>query len=201
MDAAEYTYEDAGRACGVSAETIRQRARRGKLRRGRETNTGRPTVLLTEQDIAAIAAGRPFIVQADGQPSGQVGRPDVRPSGQIEQPDVQPSAALVAVQALEGEAAALRDALDRERARVDQQQVELVELRGELASRQARLERIEADLTAARGQVEAETARRLEAHDGLARAIDDAIAVRRELDAWTAGGPLTRAWRAFRGRG
>ena len=133
MEATEYTYEDAGRLCGVSAETIRQRARRGKLRRGRPTNTGRPTVLLTEQDIAAIAAGRPFIVQANGQPDVQ---PDVQPSGHAGWPDGQPTgeapANPIAIRAHEGEAAALRDALDRERGRVDQQRVEVVELRGQV---------------------------------------------------------------------
>ncbi len=127
----EHTYEEAARLCGVTVETIRQRARRNKLQRGRPTNTGRPTVLLTEQDIAAIAAGRSTSVQPSGQPSGQ---PDALAvlTGQLEherrradqaaeranrsealasQRGVELADARVRAARAEGEAAALREAL------------------------------------------------------------------------------------------
>lgn len=107
-DGTEYTYEDAARLCGVSSETIRQRARRKKLRRGRPTNTGRPTVLLTEQEIAAIGAGQP----TGGQPSG---RPD-EPAELAE---------------------LLRDQLARAEARADRSEAREVETRT-LLDRQAR---------------------------------------------------------------
>jgi hypothetical protein len=81
-EATGYTYEDAARVCGVTAETIRLRARRGELRRGRPTNTRRPTVLLTEAEIAAIRAGRPFLGEASGQSTGQPVQPDGQPTGQ-----------------------------------------------------------------------------------------------------------------------
>lgn len=135
MDAAEYTYEDAARACGVTTETIRQRARRGKLTRGRPTNTGRPTVYLSEEDIKAIAAGRPFIGQPVVRPSGQ-------PSGQAVQPDGQPTAESLIVKAMEGEAAILRESLKRERDRADRAEAQAVEARA-LAGQQT------ASLTAA----------------------------------------------------
>jgi uncharacterized coiled-coil protein SlyX len=103
-EATAFTYEDAARACGVTAETIRLRARRGKLRRGRPTNTGRPTVLLTEAEIAAIRAGRPFR-------GGVTGHPDVQPPGQPEQPDVQPTGQHSTISALAGHVTTLREQL------------------------------------------------------------------------------------------
>lgn len=76
-DRRPYTYEDAARVCEVSPETIRARSRRGRLRKGKPTNSGRPTVLLSDAEIEAIRNGRPF--RPDGQPPG---RPDGQPSGQ-----------------------------------------------------------------------------------------------------------------------
>ena len=72
-----YTYEDAARVCEVSPETIRARARRGRLKRGRPTNSNRPTVLLSQAEIDAIRNGRPF--HPDGQPPGRL---DGYPPGQ-----------------------------------------------------------------------------------------------------------------------
>lgn len=125
MDEVEHTYEAAGRICGVSGETIRHRAKRGKLRRGKPTNTGRPTVLLSEDDIRAITAGRPTSVQS-------VGSPPAQPSGETSiikamTAVLEQSNALRV--ALEGEATALRDALGRERVRVDQMQAEMAAAR------------------------------------------------------------------------
>ena len=125
MDAVEYTYEDAARACGVTTETIRQRARRGKLPRGRPTNTGRPTVLLNDKDIEAIKAGRPFFGQPVGQPSGQATQPDGQPIDQA----VQPSAESLIVKVLEGETVALRVALTRERDRAERAETQAAEAR------------------------------------------------------------------------
>ena len=78
VDRRPYTYEDAARICEVSPETIRARARRGRLKRGRPTNSGRPTVLLSETEIEAIRNGRPF--RPDGKPPG---RPDGQPAGHL----------------------------------------------------------------------------------------------------------------------
>lgn len=125
MEPIEHTYDDAGRLCGVSAETIRHRAKRGKLMRGRPTNTGRPTVILSLEDISAISAGRPTALQPGGQTGGAT-------PGQAKEETSTIKAVLAVVEqsnalrlALEGEAGALREALSRERARVDQLTAEL----------------------------------------------------------------------------
>ena len=162
-------------------DALRQRIKRGKLGRIRG-NDGRVMLRLDGVDLDALK-----VASSDQSPASQ---PPSRPGGQED-----------ATRWLEGEVSALRDALARERGRVDQQQAELVELRVELATRQVRGERVEADLAAARVQVEDATARRHEAERALGQAVDDAIAVRRELDAWTAGGPLSRVLRALLGRG
>ena len=141
MDATEYTYEDAAKACGVSTETIRQRARRGKLSRGRPTNTGRPTVLLTGQDMAAISAGRTVDRSTSGQPDGW--------------PDGQPS------NALEGETGILHEALARERDRADRAEVQATESRalaeqrsGELTAALVRAATAEGEARALRDTLE-----------------------------------------------
>lgn len=86
-----YTYEDAARLCGVTSETIRQRARRGKMRKGRPTNTNRPTVLLTQDEIEVVKSGRSLTLQP------------------TERPDVQPDGQSSAISALNGQVAALTD--------------------------------------------------------------------------------------------
>lgn len=150
MEPTEHTYEDAGRLCGVSSETIRHRAKRGKLQRGRPTNTGRPTVILTADDIAAISVGRPTTGQPGGAPSVQPGgQTDTRPTEEANilkavLAVVEQSQALRA--ALEGEAAALREALNRERVRADQTQAEL-------ASERSHRERTEGDLVVAKASL------------------------------------------------
>lgn len=162
-DAAEpvaYTYEDAGQLCGVSAETIRARARRGKLRRGRPTNSGRPTVLLTETEIAAITAGRPFR-GVDGQPAG---RPDEQPSGR-------PPGQAAIIEALTAHIATLREQLARVEATVEaarqaaEQERDQERARAEAA--EARAERGEAAAAAERAAAAEERARLLAQLDRL----------------------------------
>lgn len=193
MEPTECTYEEAGRLCGVSAETIRHRAKRGKLQRGRPTNTGRPTVLLTDLDVAAISAGRPTV-----QPPGRTGG---LPPGQDS-----------VVRALEGEATALREALNRERARVDRAEAAVDQQRAELTALHGRLERTEAEVARSRGElarVEAEAATQRQAAEAAAEqaqerakeTVEALAAARQELDARKAGNPLRRALRALRALG
>jgi hypothetical protein len=162
-DAAEpiaYTYEDAGQLCGVSAETIRARARRGKLRRGRPTNSGRPTVLLTAAEVAAVSAGRPFR-GVDGQPPG---RPDERPSGQS------PGQAAI-VEALTAHIATLREHLARIEAAAGAAQQTVEQERDRERARaeaaEARAERGEATAAAERAAAAEERARLLAQLDRL----------------------------------
>lgn len=108
QDRREYTYEEAAKAAGVSTETIRLRARRGKLAWGRKTNSGRPTVLLSEQDVEALRAGHPTSIDA-GQPTGPVMRPDGQPTGQ-------PDGESFAIKVLADQLAWLRDQVELERA-------------------------------------------------------------------------------------
>ena len=175
-----YTLNEAAGATGLTVDALRQRIKRGKLRSVRG-NDGRVMLRLDGADLGALK-----VAPSDQSPTS---RPRSRPGGQDD-----------ATRWLEGEVSVLRDALDRERGRVDQQQTELVELRVELATRQTRGERMEADLAAARVQVEDAKTRWQEAERALRHAVDDAIAVRRELDTWTIGGPLSRVLRALRGR-
>lgn len=125
-DETGYTYEDAARLCGVSSETIRQRARRGSIRRGRRTNSGRPTVLLTEDELRAIRGDRPVGPDAAGRDRLQ---PDDRTVAQpVEQPRPDEAAELVEL---------LRDQLARAEARADRAEVREVETRT-LLERQGR---------------------------------------------------------------
>ena len=143
-------------------------------------------MLLTDQDIAAISAGRPTV------PPGR------SPPGQAS-----------VVRALEGEATALRDALGRERARVDRAKATVDQQRAELTTLHGRLERAEAEAVRSRGElarIEAETSAQRQAAEAAAeqareraREAEEALAAaRRELDARKAGNPFSRALRALR---
>jgi hypothetical protein len=136
-DPIAYTYEDAARLCGVSTETIRLRARRGKLRKGRLTNTNRPTVLMTAAGIEAISAGKPL----SGRPDGQIPRPDSQPSGQMSRPNGQNSE----IKALTDRLATLLEGLDRDQAQIDGLLKDLERERGRVsaAERRATEERAE----------------------------------------------------------
>ena len=152
-----YTLNQAAEATGLTVDALRQRIKRGKLRSVRG-NDGRVMLRLDGADLGALK-----VAPSDQSPTS---RPRSRPGGQDD-----------ATRWLEGEVSVLRDALDRERGRVDQQQTELVELRVELATRQTRGERMEADLAAARGQGEEG---RPEPDLGDARQHDREVLVERE---------------------
>lgn len=178
MDRVEYTYAAASRICNVSVETIRARARRGKLDKGRPTNIGRPTVLMSAEDIAAISAGRPTPDHST-PPAAGPDRPGGGPDGGPVQPGGGPDdngrtiKALDGIAAqvemlhatLKGEVVALRDALAGERLALASERTAIVReranadrLRSELDVERVRRETIEADLAASRV-----TLRRIEA--------------------------------------
>ncbi|MDO9714114.1 hypothetical protein [Paracraurococcus lichenis] len=77
----------------------------------------------------------------------------------------------------------LKDQLKRERARVDQLEAQVERAEGERDAARIRSAAMDAELQAARQQA-----------DQLAAAHRS---IRQELVAWTSGGPLVRAWRAF----
>lgn len=148
----EYTYDAAARACGdgVTPETIRQKAKRGRIRKGRPTNSGRPTVLLTLAEIEAIRSARPF----RGAPDGD-GRPDGQPVGQ---PTGQPTDSLLLVNVLEAHVQTLREELADMRRRAEKAEERTGEERAAAAEerRQAaeERERILVDAAAERRRLE-----------------------------------------------
>jgi hypothetical protein len=135
-DPSPYTYDQAAAALGIQAEAVRARLRRGALRRGPKTNDSRPTVLLSQADITTIRSGirtQPAEPGPAAGPDGD-GRPDERER---------------TIEALKGEAAALREALNRERGRADQAAVTEAAARSELATERTRSAVAEAKLAAA----------------------------------------------------
>lgn len=115
------------------------------------------------------------------------------------------------IKALEGEATALREALQRERERADRIEVEAAQLRAEREAAQVQAARSEGEALGLRETLAREEARAAEAARQAAmqmateaRRREEALALqdvlRDELSAWTAGGPLARAWRAFLNR-
>lgn len=126
-----YTYEDAARVCEVSPETIRARARRGRLERGRPTNSNRPTVLLSQAEIEAIRNGRPF--HPPGQPPG---RPGGHPSGQsniITALEGQIAAKDAHLEILQRQLAAVERRADRAEERAEKAEQRLIEELARLA--------------------------------------------------------------------
>lgn len=126
--AVPYTYRQAAEVLGIEAEAVRARLRRGALRRGPRTNDGRPTVLLSPADIETLRAGIRTAREESGAEAGRTAEAD---SGRTEQSRT--------IRALEGEAAALRDALDRERERADKAEAEAAGLRAEVAAERERV--------------------------------------------------------------
>lgn len=158
----ELTYEAAAVICRVSSEVIRHRAKRGKLRRGRPTNTGKATVILTDDDIAAISAGRPAVYRAGGlspdhltAPVGPPPDQDVRTGGSPPSQDASTVSALQAVieqskvlqAAFEAATLALQDALASERAALARERAAVDRLQTELDVERLRREAIEKELT------------------------------------------------------
>ncbi|RYI32890.1 MAG: hypothetical protein EON48_03950 [Acetobacteraceae bacterium] len=135
-DPSPYTYDQAAAVLGIQAEAVRARLRRGALRRGPRTNDSRPTVLLSQADITTIRSSirtQPAEPGPAASPDGD-GRPDERER---------------TIEVLQGEAAALREALARERGRADQAAVTEAAARSELATERTRAAVAEAKLEAA----------------------------------------------------
>jgi hypothetical protein len=127
-----YTYEDAARVCEVSPETIRARARRGVLKRGRPTNSNRPTVLLSQAEIDAIRNGRPF--HPDGRPPGRPDGQSSEQSGLIRALEGQIAAKDAHLAALESQLAAVERRADRAEERAEKAEQRLIEELARLAS-------------------------------------------------------------------
>lgn len=102
----EFTLEQASDLTGRSIESLRQLARRGRIRKGRQTNSGKSTVILSQEDIDRLSKAK---LQQGGQPTGeQVGQP---PTAQNVQPEQNPYEHLV-IKALNGQVDALTNHLN-----------------------------------------------------------------------------------------
>jgi hypothetical protein len=108
------TYQQAGDALGMSAEAVRQRARRLGWRT-QPGNEGRTLVLVP--DDPAVRPRRPP-VQTPVQPAGQTGE-DADLAEFLERLEGERDAARLAAAKAEGEGAALREVLGRDRERAD----------------------------------------------------------------------------------
>jgi len=137
------TYDEAGRVLGIDAASVARRARRMRWRR-QPGNDARTLVAVPLDAIPDTAADMPA--------------PDAVPSTGPDVPrDVREDTTYL-VRALEGEVAALRDALTRERGRADQAEAEAREARqAEAAAREraARAEGARDALQVAMGAAEA----------------------------------------------
>jgi len=170
------TYQQAGELLGMSAEAFRQRLGRLGWRK-MKGNDGRALVLVPETLPALHPRHRSAAQTADG-PGDQ--------SGEVAQ-------LLTLLEQAQAEAAAERArAAEAERQREEARiaaavaETEAKALRAAVAREIRRLEDAEA------GRLAAETQR------DAAQSIR--FALQAEISAWTAGGPLARAWRAFLNR-
>jgi hypothetical protein len=171
------TYKEAGRVLGIDPDSVARRARRLRWPR-LPGNDGMARVAIPGDILAASGA--------DTVPDHGVGSTPDNPGdmGGHVRPDENHM-----IKALEGEATALREALARERERTDRAEAATAvvpELR-------ERLGWAEGEAAALREQVKME-------QDRAEAGARDLEAARAELAAWTAGGPLARAWRAFLNR-
>lgn len=171
------TYKEAGRVLGIDPDSVARRARRLRWPR-LPGNDGMARVAIPGDILRASAPDATPTSGADntqddpGDKSGPV-RPDER----------------YMINVLEGEVTALREALARERERIDRAEAAAAlvpELRAQLG-------RAEGEAVVVREQLKVEQTRA----EASARNLEAAQA---ELAAWMAGGPLVRAWRAFLNR-
>lgn len=98
----ELTLEQASDLTGRSIESLRQLARRGRIRKGRQTNSGKSTVILSREDIDRLSKAK---LQQGGQPTGQP------PTAQNVQPEQNPYEHLV-IKALTGQVDVLTNHLN-----------------------------------------------------------------------------------------
>lgn len=196
-DQSLFLLTEAAERTGLTVEAIRQRIKRGSL----QAVKGNDRVLrvrLTTADLASIT-NRSTTGHFPPTPTGQPPTPtSLRPD------DDRLIKALEAIAEARGEAAALRDRVEKAEALANQ-------LRSDVD--QSRTEREQALVAAATAQGEARAlrealareARQLERSEGNRRTAEtqrDAAqnareAAQADLAAWTAGGPIARAWRAF----
>ena len=175
------TYEEAGHVLGIGPDSVARRARRLRWPR-LPGNDGRARVAVPADVLPAsgpaAAPDQGADDTADNSPDDSGDR-----GGRV-RPDESRT-----IKALEGEATALREALARERERADRAET-AADAVPEMRERAARAE-------GESGVLREQAAAERERAEARARDLE---ATRAELAAWTAGGPVVRAWRAFLNR-
>ncbi len=153
------SYAEAAKALGVNPESVARRMRRGNWARGKG-NDGRPRVAVPVSALPALPVVR------DNVPDSV---PDIA-SSVPDNTDIESRT----IKALEGEAATLREALTRERERVDNAEIEAAAERARAA--QAEREREAARVAVAAAEGEAKELREIRAleRDRADRAEDEA---------------------------
>jgi flagellar biosynthesis/type III secretory pathway protein FliH len=149
-EAKPYLLTEASGLTGLSVDALRKRIERKKLRGSRSNEDGQWRVWLTSKDVETAKSGRP--VDKSGQDVD--GPPDESRT----------------IKAMEGEAAALRDALARERERADTAEGESATLREQVKSEGARAAQAEREREAARIAAAAAEGRA----EGLRLALEEA---------------------------
>jgi uncharacterized coiled-coil DUF342 family protein len=179
-DQSLYLLTEAAKRTGLTVEAIRQRIKRGSLQ-AVKGNDRTLRVRLTDADLAGIS---------NRSPTGHV---PPTPTSHPTHDDRLLKALQEAAEA-RGEAATLRERAEKVEAQVDQLQAEREEAR-------IRAAHAEGEAKALREAVAREIGRAEQAEEARKAGEAQRDAVQAELDAWTAGGPLARAWRGFwRGR-
>lgn len=147
------TLAEAATLAGCSNEALRQRIRRGKLH-AVKGNDGRLRVRLTDADIEALRAGRPFLRPAD-QPT--------------ERPTEQPAEHIAVVKVLEDHVQTLRERAEQDRVERERLLIEFGEERrrgqdlvAQLADRDRQLGQMQADYRAEVEQLRADHQAELE---------------------------------------
>ena len=196
-DQSLFLLTEAAERTGLTVEAIRQRIKRGSL----QAVKGNDRVLrvrLTTADLESISNRSPT-GHSQSMPTGQASPPTShRPV------DDQLFKALEAAAEARGEANALRERLELADALADR-------LRADID--RSRMEREQAQIAAAAAEGEARALREALARDARSHEKAEADRLKAEtqrdaaqnarneaqadLAAWTAGGPIARAWRAF----
>ena len=189
------TYRDLAVALGIDEESAQRRAQRRKWRR-MKGNGGKTRVAVPMSVIPDAPADSPL----DYQP-GNGGT--VSPTGA--------SALAPLLLDLAAQARTAREALDTARAERDAVRAEMTALQGraaaEIAEARERAARAEGEAAVLRGRAEHAEQRvnQSEAREAAERARAERLDAERaqlriELEAWTSGGSLARAWRALLNR-
>jgi hypothetical protein len=201
-DTVSLTYQELAERLGIDVQSARRRALRSGWPKS-PGNDGKARVNVPATALSAVGATKatptPHVLSTEPTAVAPVAATPQALSHLLSQAAELPELRERLGRA-EAEAAALREALGQEAAARQAAEARAAAVEAATAVERSRADRAEAEGAALREGVARETTARQAAE---ARA-DQADAARRaaevELGAWTGGGPLAQAWRAFRWR-